>query len=137
MTNTARLLLPAEDAPGRLEFDHAMTREVTLAELQPDLRQARFTSTIADVRVWVDREGADPVAELRAILDELGLAGGRLGVEYDGDQHRTREVFRDDVRRLNALRACGWAVPRFTAADLYRPGAVVGVVARALGQRVR
>ena len=49
----------------------------------PDLRQARFTSVIEDVRVWVDREGAKPAEELKAILEELGLAGRRLGVEYD------------------------------------------------------
>jgi Xaa-Pro dipeptidase len=47
-----------------------------------DLRQARQTSTIADIRVWVDRDGADPVAELRALLAELGLDGCRLGVEW-------------------------------------------------------
>lgn len=49
----------------------------------PDLRQARFTSVIEDVRVWVDQEGARPAEELKAILEELGLAGRRLGVEYD------------------------------------------------------
>lgn len=49
----------------------------------PDLRQARFTSTVEDVRVWVDRDGARPTADLKAILAELGLAGSQLGVEYD------------------------------------------------------
>lgn len=49
----------------------------------PDLRQAKFTSVLEDVRVWVDREGARPAEELKAILAELGLAGKRLGVEYD------------------------------------------------------
>lgn len=49
----------------------------------PDLRQARFTSTVEDVRIWIDRDGAHPTADLKAILAELGLEGGRLGVEYD------------------------------------------------------
>lgn len=49
----------------------------------PDLRQARFTSVIEDVRIWADREGASPVDDLRAMLSDLGLAGKRLGVEYD------------------------------------------------------
>ena len=49
----------------------------------PDLRQAQITSTIEDIRVWVDRDGADPARELAALLRELGLAGARLGVEYD------------------------------------------------------
>ena len=49
----------------------------------PDLRQARHTSILADVRVWVDREDADPALELRELLRELGLTGRRLGVEYE------------------------------------------------------
>ena len=49
----------------------------------PDLRQARHTSILDDVRVWVDREGANPASELCPLLTELGLAGKRLGVEYE------------------------------------------------------
>ncbi len=49
----------------------------------PDLRQAWETSVIEDVRVWVDAPDADPAGELREILRELGLAGSRLGVEYE------------------------------------------------------
>lgn len=49
----------------------------------PDLRQARHTSTLEDVRVWVDREGADPASDLKDLLRELGLAGKRLGVEWE------------------------------------------------------
>lgn len=49
----------------------------------PDLRQARHTSILGDIRVWVDREDADPALELRDLLRELGLAGKRLGVEYE------------------------------------------------------
>src|SRR3712207_5297753 len=49
----------------------------------PDLRQARYPSVLDDIRVWVDREGANPTLELRDLLRELGLAGKRLGVEYE------------------------------------------------------
>jgi Xaa-Pro dipeptidase len=49
----------------------------------PDLRQARFTSVIGDVRIWTDRAGAEPVADLKRILVGLKLEGKRLGVEYD------------------------------------------------------
>jgi len=49
----------------------------------PDLRQARHTSVIEDVRIWADGDGATPADELKAILAEHGLAGGRLGVEYE------------------------------------------------------
>ena len=49
----------------------------------PDLRQARHTSMIEDIRIWVDGPDADPAAELREILDGFGCKNRRLGVEYD------------------------------------------------------
>ena len=48
-----------------------------------DLRQARHTSIIDNIVVWTDREGANPAAELRNLLNDLDLLGSRLGVEYD------------------------------------------------------
>ena len=50
----------------------------------PDRLQAGFTSTIEDVRVWVDESEANPAGELAGLLRELGLAGKRLGVEWSG-----------------------------------------------------
>ena len=55
---------------------------VALLTRAPDLRQARHTSNIADIRVWKDGEGADPTRDLKAMLADLG-ARGRLGVEFD------------------------------------------------------
>jgi len=49
----------------------------------PDRLQARFTSIVEDVRVWVDAPDAAPSAELRGLLHELGCAGKRLGVEWE------------------------------------------------------
>lgn len=49
----------------------------------PDLRQARHTSNLQDIRVWVDKGEASPVLQLKEILFELALLGTRLGVEYD------------------------------------------------------
>jgi Xaa-Pro dipeptidase len=49
----------------------------------PDLRQARETSVIEDIRIWVDAPDADPALELRDILLDLGCHGKRLGVEYE------------------------------------------------------
>lgn len=60
-------------ADGRLML---LTRSV-------DVRTAAYTSMIGDVRMWVDRADAAPAVELRAILDEFGLRGERLGVEWD------------------------------------------------------
>jgi Xaa-Pro dipeptidase len=48
-----------------------------------DRLQARFTSIVSDVRIWVDSEDANPVQDLKAILSELGLSGKAVGVEWD------------------------------------------------------
>lgn len=50
---------------------------------RPDLRQAKQTSVIEDVRIWVDRDGATPADDLRAVLQEYGAKGTKLGVEYE------------------------------------------------------
>ena len=49
----------------------------------PDLRQAQHTSMIDDIRIWADRDGADPVNELKDILTGFGLAGKKLGAEFN------------------------------------------------------
>ena len=55
-----------------------------------DLRQAQLTSTIGDIRVWVDGVPGGPAPQLRDLLDELGLRGARLGAEFEsyGLTHR-------------------------------------------------
>ncbi len=57
--------------------------EMTLLTRAPDLRQARHTSVIEDIRVWVDGPDASPAAELRDILAGHGHKGQRLGVEWE------------------------------------------------------
>jgi Xaa-Pro dipeptidase len=47
-----------------------------------DLRQARMTSVIEDVRIWRDREGATGAEDLRDMLESYGCRGKRLGIEY-------------------------------------------------------
>ena len=56
---------------------------MTLLTRAPDLRQARHTSVIDDVRVWVDAAGADPAAELRDVVAGHAGGGERIGVELD------------------------------------------------------
>lgn len=56
---------------------------VTLLTRAPDLRQAENTSVIDDIRIWVDRPNSSPAEDLRAILEERGCRGKRLGVEYE------------------------------------------------------
>jgi Xaa-Pro dipeptidase len=48
-----------------------------------DLRQAERTSNLQDIRIWKDRVGANPARDLRALLEELQVAGQRLGIEFD------------------------------------------------------
>jgi Xaa-Pro dipeptidase len=47
-----------------------------------DLRQARLTSVIEDIRIWTDRQGADPAGELRDMVADYGGRGKRIGAEY-------------------------------------------------------
>jgi Xaa-Pro dipeptidase len=47
----------------------------------PDLRQARHTSIIEDIRLWTDEAGARPATQLRDMLLDLGLRGQKLGIE--------------------------------------------------------
>ncbi len=48
-----------------------------------DLLQARHTSVIQDIHIWVDGPDAQPATELREILRGFGCAGKKLGVEYE------------------------------------------------------
>ena len=57
--------------------------DTTLLTRLPDLRQARHTSNIENIRIWKDAAGMNPARDLRALLDELGLGAARLGVELD------------------------------------------------------
>ena len=47
-----------------------------------DRLQSRETSIVEDIRIWHDREDASPGDDLRAMLEDYGCRGKRLGVEY-------------------------------------------------------
>ncbi|ALA16486.1 MULTISPECIES: Xaa-Pro peptidase family protein [unclassified Chelatococcus] len=57
--------------------------DIVLLTRSADLRQAELTSNIEDIRIWKDGRDADPAGELSAIAAEKGLAGKRIGVEYE------------------------------------------------------
>ena len=83
--------------------------DIVLLTRRPDLEQARRTSTITDVRLWYDGEGADPALELKAILEESKLAGARVAVEEGRmDAHASQASPRSATRlgRLRPLPAC-------------------------------
>lgn len=130
----------------------------TLLTRAPDLRQARHTSILEDVRVWTDAAGHNPASDLREILGEQGLENARLGVEYDAygltayngrrlesalDGFATLEEASDLVSRLRVVksdaeieyvrRAAGLADDALEAAiDLCAPGAFEGDILAAM-----
>ena len=65
---------------------------------------------------------------------DLAWPDRRVLVEFDGNVHRDRRVFVDDLRRQNGLVLAGWTVLRFTSADvLGRPWRVLATIRSALG----
>ena len=56
---------------------------LTLLTRAPDLLQAKHTSVISDIRIWVDAPDAKPAEQLREILAAHGCKGKRLGVEWE------------------------------------------------------
>ena len=57
--------------------------DIVLLTRAPDLIQAKNTSIIKDIRIWVDKEKSNPTDELKNILSELNLEKSNLGVEYE------------------------------------------------------
>ncbi|MCZ2830471.1 DUF559 domain-containing protein [Modestobacter sp. VKM Ac-2986] len=103
----------------------------------------RIDSPMESVLRWLLHEAGlpRPTLQFRATDDRGRLIGlGDLAwpdrkvlVEFDGEVHRERGVFVNDLRRQNRLVLEGWTVLRFTSADvLGRPQDVVATVARAL-----
>ena len=57
--------------------------QLVLLTRSADLRQARLTSVIEDIRIWVDRAGVNPGDYLWDILEEQGCHGQKVGVELE------------------------------------------------------
>jgi Xaa-Pro dipeptidase len=78
--------LTGYDTFGYVHFQALVLRadgRLVLLTRSADRLQARFTSRIDDIRIWRDAGDARPEAELRDLLAGLGLAGRRIGVEWD------------------------------------------------------
>lgn len=56
---------------------------MTLLTRAADLRQARQTSNIENIVIWVDRINADPTLDLKNLLSDMDLLGCRIGIEFD------------------------------------------------------
>ena len=55
---------------------------IALLTRSADRLQSRLTSVLEDIRIWVDRDGATPGHDLRAMLEDHGARGQRIGIEY-------------------------------------------------------
>jgi very-short-patch-repair endonuclease len=67
---------------------------------------------------------------------DLAYRRWKIAIEYEGDHHRERHQYQQDVARINDLRDNGWLVLRFTANDVFRtPDRLVRQVARAIAER--
>jgi very-short-patch-repair endonuclease len=103
----------------------------------------RAESPMESVLRWLVHQAGLPAPELQFVVRsptgsflgraDLAWPERKVLVEFDGDLHRERDVFVNDVRRQNALIAAGWVVLRFTSADvLGRPDRVIATIRKAL-----
>lgn len=90
--------------------------EMFLLTRAPDLRQAQFNSVIPHdrIHIWKDREGADPVSELKALLETEGCRGKKLGVEWESYGLNARNGFmvRDAMDGFATLEDASFLVSR-------------------------
>ena len=102
-------------------------------------------SPMESVLRWLVHEAGLPEPVLQHVVrDDEGRFAGRADlawpdrrvlVEFDGDLHRERSAFVNDLRRQNRLVAAGWMVLRFSSADvLGRPNEVIAAIKAALGR---
>ncbi len=79
-----------------------------------DLRQARHTSTIENIVVWTDRDGANPAVELRNLLNDLDLLGCQIGVEYDthGLTAKNGRLLDEEMKTFGTIQDASGIVPR-------------------------
>ncbi|WP_306117665.1 MULTISPECIES: Xaa-Pro peptidase family protein [unclassified Roseitalea] len=90
---------------------------VTLLTRSADLRQARRTSNVETVVVWVDRGHANPARDLKNLLADRDLVGARIGIEYDTHgltAHRGRQLD-DELSTFADLHDASSVVPRLRA----------------------
>jgi len=117
-----------------------LLREVaSLAEpLTESPMETRLRLLLCDAglpRPVAQHEVSDRLGRFVARID-LAYRQWRIGIEYEGDHHRERAHYQQDVARFNALRDLGWLVLRFTADDVLRqPARTIGHVAAAIRDR--
>jgi very-short-patch-repair endonuclease len=131
------LLAVTDQMLGRRYPQPTLERLVGGASGMRGVRTARRVLAVADGRAgspmesvlrWLLLEAGLPAPDLQHVVrDAAGSFIGRVDmawpeqrviVEFDGDVHRERRGFVDDLRRQNGLVLAGWTVLRFTSADV-------------------
>lgn len=89
--------------------------DLKLLTRMPDLRQAKFTSIISDIRIWKDAEDANPARDLMAILEECGCRGKRLGVEWEsyGLTARNGRLLDETLKEFCQLEDASFLISKF------------------------
>lgn len=133
----------SREALGRLLDGAAGARGVRTARRVLPLGDPLAGSPMESVVRWLVHEAGLPRPVLQHVVTDgvRGTVGEvdfawperRVMVEFDGEVHRDRRTFVDDLRRQNGLVLAGWTVLRFSSADvLGRPEWVVATIRRAL-----
>ena len=136
---------PADEFPAIVDRSCGR-RGVARARAVMALGDALAGSPMESVLRWLVHEAGLPQPVLQHVVRDasgrflgrvdLAWPAERVVVEFDGDVHRERRVFVDDLRRQNGLVLAGWTVLRFTSADvLGRPAQVLAAIRAALRTR--
>lgn len=103
------------------------------------MRFGAWSRTESLTRLLVVRCGI-PEPELNFAFDgrfiDLAWVGYRVGFEYEGDEHRDKDRFRDDISRIEGIIDRDWSLSRISALELFdQPPVVVRRVANRLAAR--
>lgn len=91
--------------------------------------EAGFDEPVPNLEVSDPRTG-------RARYIDNAWAGLKIGLEYDGDGHRTRRgQWQDDEARRDELASYGWHLARTTTRDVHRPARFLRRLARTMVER--